>query len=636
MIQGFTHRMVGTALAVLLASSAFAAAADWSPSPPLYGIGSTKNIAIPMPDGIVLRADLYFPTDLETGQPATGPFPVIVSETPYGKNTAQFAAFNADLGALSGYTPYLVERGYIQALVDVRGTGGSEGSWDLIQPAEGTDSITVIDWAAHLPNSTGKVGMIGVSYVSITQLFAAANVGPNSPLKAIFPVLATNDPYRDVVMTGGLFALEFGPAYLGLVTGINFLNPIAQQQSNPFDISKVLAGHTQSVVDFDARLVLNMGTGGDRGFYETYWRERSPAERLDDIVANGVAVYLVGGLLDVFQGGAPLNFAGLQNAWAGKPVHGPMSSDQPVTGRYQLLIGPWYHTTFETEVLSPIALAWFERWLKDVPTGIDETETPLHVLMPDGHVIDTERYPYEEATSTTYFLNAGGKLAATAPSAAKASDAVLWSPLSQPCNRSTEQWALGTGELLFELLGSHEPCAAQALVPSLPLLALDYPTPAFQAATVLAGPIAVTLHATATTRDTEWIATVFDVAPNGSAVELTSGSLLGSFRALDDERTWKASDGRPILPYHPFTRASKKPVTPGVLTRYDIDVRPTFAVIAAGHKLRVTITTADTPHLAPLPPDLPNLVGGIYQIERSVRGPSSVTLPLAPAVDFGL
>ena len=91
-----------------------------------------------------------------------------------------------------------------------------------------------------------------------------------------------------------------------------------------------------------------------------------------------------------------------------------------------------------------------------------------------------------------------------------------------------------------------------------------------------------------------------------------------------------------MVPYHPYARESRAPVRPGRLTRYDIDVRPTLATIAAGHRLRLTISTADTPHLIPLPPDLPNLTGGIDQVERSARGASFVVLPLVPAIDFGL
>src|SRR5207249_12188688 len=55
-----------------------------------------------------------------------------------------------------------------------------------------------IRWAAALPHSSGRVGMIGISYLAIDQLFAAAAVGPGSPLKAILPVAAAADPYRDL------------------------------------------------------------------------------------------------------------------------------------------------------------------------------------------------------------------------------------------------------------------------------------------------------------------------------------------------------------------------------------------------------------------------------------------------------
>ena len=112
MMNLIKDRVASVFVAAALAIPALAAA-EWNPSPPLYGIGVRRNIAIPMSDGIVLRADVHFPTDLATNQPAPGPFPVIVSATPYGKETAQFAAFNADLGALSGYNPYLIERGFI-------------------------------------------------------------------------------------------------------------------------------------------------------------------------------------------------------------------------------------------------------------------------------------------------------------------------------------------------------------------------------------------------------------------------------------------------------------------------------------------------------------------------------------------
>ena len=81
-----------------------------------------------------------------------------------------------------------------------------------------------------------------------------------------------------------------------------------------------------------------------------------------------------------------------------------------------------------------------------------------------------------------------------------------------------------------------------------------------------------------------------------------------------------AQDGR--------AQASAKPVTPGAMTEYQIQIFPTLATIAAGNRLRLTLATADTPHLTPLPGELPELAGGVYTIARSAASPSSVTVEL--------
>lgn len=97
---------------------------------------------------------------------------------------------------------------------------------------------------------------------------------------------------------------------------------------------------------------------------------------------------------------------------------------------------------------------------------------------------------------------------------------------------------------------------------------------------------------------------------------------------MDQSRTWTAPDGAPLLPYHPYTSGSIAPVTPGAVERYDIEIFPTLNTVAAGHRIRLTITTADSPHLQPTIPETANLVGGIYQVQRSAAAPSSVELPL--------
>jgi hypothetical protein len=75
-------------------------------------------------------------------------------------------------------------------------------------------------------------------------------------------------------------------------------------------------------------------------------------------------------------------------------------------------------------------------------------------------------------------------------------------------------------------------------------------------------------------------------------------------------------------------------VKPGAVTRYDIEVRPTFATLEPGHRLRLTILSSQTPHLLPFPKDVPNLLGGIYRVQRSPQAASFLELPLAPASAF--
>jgi putative CocE/NonD family hydrolase len=614
-------------VAVALTAGAVPAAAQaqWTPEPATYGIAVTRNVPIRMRDGTVLRADVHTPADPKTGAPAAGPFPVILSETPYGK---VFAIDGAGKD-LADYSPYLVRRGFIQAIVDVRGTGASEGSWDINSPAEAADSAEVVRWASRLPRSNGRVGMRGISYGGLVQLHAAAAVGPNSPLKAIFPIFAGNDPYRDLVAGGGMLNLETVPAYLAVTAGLRTLEPALEGVTNPADLLRVYAGHLRGSLTFDASSALSVLTGGERGYDGAYWQERSVRSKLGQIARNGVAAYLVAGLNDAFQGGQPLNFSGLQNAWAHRPVGAPMPARRRPSGRYQLLVGPWVHVLPGQGIdLDAIELRWFDRWLKLEPTGITRTRTPVHVIDAAGHHYDAGRYPLERAAPQTLYLREGGGLGTTPPAAAAGSDRVVFTGISSPCDRATEQWSLGILELVYQSLGGHDPCAGAR--PDLPagLGSAKYTTPPFATPHVIAGPIGATVYATANTRDTEWIATLADVAPDGRVEDLTQGALLGSLRAVDEAQSWKAPDGHYLLPHHPFTRASQAPVQPGRPTRYDIEILPTFATLEAGHRLRLTIATGETPHLLPLPGRWPDLLGGVYDIQRTAVLPSSVTVPM--------
>src|ERR1700759_336143 len=133
----------------------------WAPRPALFGWGVHHNVAIPMSDGIALRADIHHPTVPETGRPAAGPFPVLLSMTPYGKKAPPPAA---QIGG--GATPYLTRRGYIEVMIDVRGCGVSGGSFEMFGERQAQDGVELVDWASKLPNANGRGGMFGVSYLA--------------------------------------------------------------------------------------------------------------------------------------------------------------------------------------------------------------------------------------------------------------------------------------------------------------------------------------------------------------------------------------------------------------------------------------------------------------------------------------
>lgn len=621
-VVAVTAAIVGALLALAVPAGA------WTPGPERYGVGVTRNVPITMRDGTVLRADVHFPTEA-SGKAARGPFPVLVSETPYDK---QATLLGPGADAVTGYTPYLIRRGYIQVIVDVRGTGDSGGTFVLFGPQETADSVQVIDWASRLANSTGKVGMTGQSYLGITQMFAAAAVGRRSPLKAIFPITAANDPYREIVTSGGLLNIETVGALGAAYAGLSMAAPVPYALSDP-KLAATLVQHSGVLNDFTAGTLVDIASGGDRAYEESFWKARAPGRVLGKIVQNRIPAYLVNGLFDVYQEGAPLNYAGLQNAWSHRRITAPMAAGQEATGRYQLLMKPTYHGDIESTGLdvNPIKLAWFDRWLKDEPTGIARTRTPLHVIQATGRKLEASRYPLPRARPRTYYLGAGSTLSRARPPERSNTDTVVFTGVSLPCDRATEQWALGGAQLVLDSFGLADPCTKGIVPPSAGPGQLTYTTPPFDDRTLLAGPIDATLYATATTRDTEWVVELSDVAPDGTATDLTQGALLGSHRALDRRRTWKTPSGGPWLPYHPLTRAAQKPVVPGELTRYDIDVRPTFTTLEPGHRLRLTVLTSQTPHLLPTPSQMRDLIGGVYRVRRDATAASHLELPLAPA-----
>jgi putative CocE/NonD family hydrolase len=634
----------------LLAVFPAAAMATWKPEAASYGIGEDANVGVRMRDGTVLRANVFYPTDPKTGTAAAGPFPVIMVQDPYGKDTTGSASGQEGVGEAStetGKVPDLIERGYIDVVAEVRGTGGSEGTFNLLDPIQGQDGAALVRWAAGLPHANGKVGLYGPSYMGLDEYMTANALGPGSPLKAMFPIVAGNDTYRDIAFDGGILDAEADLILTGTVFGpLEELNPLAEDYPDLAELIKVESEHAPGLASYNADQIENIMTGGDEAFDGSYWQARAPRNMLAHLVADRVPVFAVDGWFDLYQRGAPLNYSGLQNAYDGRAVNAPMLPGQRVSGRYQLLQGPWYHLDAGTDFdIYGLELAWFDRWLKDEPTGIDRTSTPLHLYqLGANRWVDTIDYPVSGVTPTTYYLSGGpsgsgapsrndGVLTQAPPTSDTGADQVAYSAATSPCSRGTEQWGAGGLQLVLdEGMLPPDPCAQNDLTLQSGPGALTYTTAPFTHATTLAGPIDATIYATATSTDTEWVATVEDISADGlTSFPLTAGALLGSFRALDDANTWFGPNRQPILPYHPYTQTSETPVAPGQVTRYDIEVFPTVAELAPGHRLRLTLTTSDSPHLLPIPEQAANLTGGIYELQRHRSAASFIELPLTTA-----
>ncbi|MFG2435799.1 CocE/NonD family hydrolase [Streptomyces sp. NPDC048508] len=186
-----------------------------------------EDVAVRMRDGVTLRLNLFRPA-------GDGPFPVLLSAHPYGKDSVpkrkrgrwslnpQFRIMNqpaplriSDQTSWEAPDPvYWARHGYAVINVDTRGGGRSEGRGDLLSDQEADDISQVIAWASEQPWSTGRVGMLGVSYLALSQYKVAALNPP--ALKAICPWEGFTDAYRDFFTPGGVAENGFARVWLFL------------------------------------------------------------------------------------------------------------------------------------------------------------------------------------------------------------------------------------------------------------------------------------------------------------------------------------------------------------------------------------------------------------------------------------
>jgi len=297
-------------------------------------------------DGVRLDADVYYP-------PGDGPHPVLLMRQPYGRRIASTVTY--------AHPRWYARRGYIVVIQDVRGRGSSQGSFEpLINERE--DGRQTLDWAAELPGSDGQVGMYGFSYQGMTQLLAAHTGHP--ALKAICPAMAGADLYRDWAYEGGVFRL-----FNSLTWAAQLAAETARREGDSARYADLYGlGHEPSSETLMAAMEPWVRERlGDSFFNDwireapdsDYWRARSAVPTGS---ATGPATLHIGGWYDAFLTGTLRTFEQFRAA-SGSPKH-------------ELVIGPWGHLPWTPQVgerdygpaaesvVDVLQLAWFDRQLK--------------------------------------------------------------------------------------------------------------------------------------------------------------------------------------------------------------------------------------------------------------------------------
>ncbi|WP_192809915.1 CocE/NonD family hydrolase C-terminal non-catalytic domain-containing protein [Actinomadura rudentiformis] len=146
----------------------------------------------------------------------------------------------------------------------------------------------------------------------------------------------------------------------------------------------------------------------------------------------------------------------------------------------------------------------------------------------------------------------------------------------------------------------------------------------------LTGPLNAHFTVSTRSRDSQLTVRLEDVAPDGSAIQLTAGWLSLSMRHLDRGKSI-VRNGMIVQPWHPYTKASQQAMPKDEPVSVDVEIFPASWSIQPGHRLRLAVQTGDFPHLFPPFPQLKDSLGGDVQLWHDPEHPSWITLPTQPS-----
>jgi len=540
-----------------------------------------------------------------------GPFGVVMERTPYLRIDTANAVFWAS-------------RGFIYVKQDVRGRGGSGGVLDMnaMQEQDGYDAV---EWAAQLPGSNGKVGMIGRSNPGLYAWYAAIADPPH--LAAIAPVVATADPIRLVPYIDMIFSPTIVPwlCYTAVKETLSDMSDLDVETAFnhlPVIEAAEMAGCPRRQFWDD---------WFDHQYLDDYWQGLSIEARLDRVT---VPVLGIAGWYDDARGNIR-NYVGLDTL-----------PDPPFQ---RMVMDPGAHKGIDyvNGDFGPSAridhralqLRWFDHYLKGLDNGVD-SEPPIDLfIMGDNEWRQENEWPLARTVFTDFYLHSGGHahggvsydeegevagtegrgragsggesralasngwLSTEPPAANEPVDTFTYDPGNPtPYLVDARELELGLNEDYSEI---HATRSDVLVFTSEPL----------EEEMEITGPMTATLFAATDARDTDWFVMLFKVHPDGTAERIQEGAARARFR-------------------NGFHQPSL--LEPGRVYRYDMDMWFTGMVIPPGYRLRVAVTSALFPKY-----DRNLNTGGDNEREteyvpahqrvfHTAAYPSHVTLPLIP------
>jgi len=531
-----------------------------------------RDLMVSARDGVSLATDVYRPD-------GDGPFPTLI----YRVRGSRSSAFIT--GLLMVNPLEAVRRGYVVVIQEVRGRAASEARWHPFVH-ERHDGEDCLNWVLAQPWCDGRLGSYGTAYSAETALAMAA-LG-REELKALV-VLGTGADYHDGwVYTSGAFELGWNIywAYMTLSESISRLDiDEAERAALKRQYAQAIINAPEMAARLpitDHPLLLRCGELQyhewlEHPDYDDYW---AAFDVLADAERMSVPILSIAGWHDNFL----KSHMDLYRAMSAR-------AHEPGRSHHRLLIGPWEHVNyvnpFSTSrtgaiefgpaaasgagISGPLLLDWFDRWIKDEPTGPDGGVRYWQLGVDEWRETPSWPPPHEV---TPMYLRSGGRanssygdglLSALPPSPGEPCDSYIYDPLDPVPT-------VGGKTLMPTIMGAG--IQDQSEVEEREDV-LCYTSALLTEPLEIAGPVRVTLWAASSAIDTDFTAKLVDVSPAGFAAILADGIVRARHRES------------------PKTRSA--PLVPGEPVELSIDLWDLAHTFRAGHRLRVEISSSNFP-----------------------------------------